>query len=484
MHQTQKKHPMTSSNFGGEPLTQPQMNTTCSPGLQKEKSPAYIHAESNKRLNFDSDEPESQSESEEELHESGGVDSGVKRTKFRRRSIVKNWPEHVKFDEEEEVVAFDIDGTRHLVKGSVQPRDVWNDAPRFRYFAQFNEFNQPLHKGGSILAHFLLPDGKEMRNAILKRIGKAWKNHRYALKKDYFDSVEKTREQNYASILDGITTQNWSFLVDYWLSSDAKKMSELGKASRASQVLVRKSGAKSFANRRAILKKQKGDFSELEFFKSVYSEGDGSFKEGTTSRQFVEDAIKKVQESLDKSSSCIPKVDIENEVFNQLMYQGEIPKRPLNYGFGVKQSDIFGVEGHLRKEGSYYVNNSDMEVEKLKVALLDMKKQNEDLAKQNQILNTKFDAVGSMMAQVLKATRSGNVSSEVIDNAIQLLDSQLLDLLHLFTYSDVLDGTSIIEDSFEYVDAPIVRIAGVDVPMPYAPFFSSTSLQDCYFRWF
>ncbi|XP_021776447.1 uncharacterized protein LOC110740279 isoform X1 [Chenopodium quinoa] len=138
-----------------------------------------------------------------------------------------------------------------------------------------------------VRAHFLLPEGKEMRNAILKRIGKTWKNHRYALKKDYFDPVEKTREQNYASIPDGITTQNWSFLVDYWLSSDAKKMSELGKAARASQVLVRKSGAKSFANRRAILKKQKGDFSELEFFKSVYSEGDGSFKEGTTSRQFV-----------------------------------------------------------------------------------------------------------------------------------------------------------------------------------------------------
>ncbi|XP_021719131.1 uncharacterized protein LOC110686844 isoform X1 [Chenopodium quinoa] len=256
------------------------MNTTCTPGLQKENSPAYIHAESNKRLNFDSDEPESQSESEEELHDSGGVDSGVKRTKFRRRSIVKNWPEHVKFDEEEEVVAFDVDGTRHLVKGSVQPRDVWNDAPGFRYFIQFNEFNQPLHKGGSILvsflgdiakreefcpvgilnwdklssnmrgnivnlvrAHFLLPEGKEMRNAILKRIGKAWKNHRYALKKDYFDPAEKTREQNYASIPDGITTQNWSFLVDYWLSSDAKKMSELGKAARASQVLVRKSSA-------------------------------------------------------------------------------------------------------------------------------------------------------------------------------------------------------------------------------------------------
>uniref|UniRef100_A0A803N646 Uncharacterized protein n=1 Tax=Chenopodium quinoa TaxID=63459 RepID=A0A803N646_CHEQI len=299
------------------------MNTTCSVGLQKEKSHAYIHAESNKRLNFNSDEPESQSESEKELTES------------------------------------DVDGTRHLVKGSVQPRDVWNNAPGFRYFVQFNEFNQPLHKGGSILVSFL--------GDIAKR--------------EEFCPV--------------------GILIWHKLSSNMRgnivnlvqKMSELGKAARASQVLVRKSGAKSFANRRAIL----------------------------------EDAIKKVQESLDYSSSSIPKVDIENEVFNQLMYQGEIPKRPLNYGFGVMQSDIFGVEGHLRKEGSYYVNNSDMEVEKLKVALLDMKKQNEDVDEQNQILKTKFDAVGSMMAQVWKATRSGNVSSEVIDNAIQLLDSQVVD---------------------------------------------------------
>uniref|UniRef100_A0A803N3I5 DUF4218 domain-containing protein n=1 Tax=Chenopodium quinoa TaxID=63459 RepID=A0A803N3I5_CHEQI len=333
------KQPFTGAKTGALPVGATQQPIV-SP-LTGAKSHAYIHAESNIRSNYDSDEPESQLESEEELTESGGMDSGVKRTKLRRRSIVKNWPEHVKFDEEEEVVAFDVDGKRHLVKGSVQPRDVWNDAPGFRYFVQFNEFNQPLHKGGSILvsflgdiakreefcpvgilnwhklssnmrgnivnlvrAHFLLPKGKEMKNAILKRIGKAWKNHRYALKKDYFNPVEKTREQNFASIPDGITTQNWSFLFDYWLPSDAK-----------------------------------------------------------------EDAIKNVQESLDNSSSSIPKIDIEIEVFNQLMYQGEIPKRPLNYGFGVKQSYIFGVEGHLRKEGSNYVNNSDMEVEKLKVAI-------------------------------------------------------------------------------------------------------------------
>ncbi|KAL2899788.1 hypothetical protein RDABS01_024870 [Bienertia sinuspersici] len=38
--------------------------------------------------------------------------------------------EHVKFDEKEEAIAFgkhDVDGKCHLVRGPVQPRDVWND---------------------------------------------------------------------------------------------------------------------------------------------------------------------------------------------------------------------------------------------------------------------------------------------------------------------------------------------------------------------
>lgn len=28
---------------------------------------------------------------------------------------------------------------------------------------------------------------------------------------------------------------------------------------------------------------------------------------------------------------------------------------------------------------------------------------------------------------------------------------------------------SVVEESFEYLDAPVERIAGADVPMPYAP---------------
>lgn len=48
----------------------------------------------------------------------------------------------------------DANGNRHLVKGPVQPRDVWIDND-LRYFVVFNAFNQPLGKGGSILVSFL-----------------------------------------------------------------------------------------------------------------------------------------------------------------------------------------------------------------------------------------------------------------------------------------------------------------------------------------
>ncbi|KAL2898182.1 Succinate dehydrogenase flavoprotein subunit [Bienertia sinuspersici] len=80
------------------------------------------------------------------------------------------------------------------------------------------------------------------------------------------------------------------------------------------------------------------------------------------------DANNKVKEYL-ASSSSKSRVDIKNEVFNDLMYNGEVPKHPLNYGFGVKQSDIFGVQGLLRKEGSSYVNHSAVEMESLKVEI-------------------------------------------------------------------------------------------------------------------
>ncbi|KAL2932477.1 Thymidylate kinase [Bienertia sinuspersici] len=283
----------------------------------------------------------------------------------------------------------DLDGKRHLVKGPVQPRDVWNDRG-LRYHVQFNDFNQPLRKGGSILVsflgdvakreafcpigkHFVIPDGELLDKAIVKHTSKYWKNYRYFLRENYFDPMTRTDDQNYDNRPDGVSKQNWTNLVDYWYLPE-----------------------------------------------------------------FREDANNKVKECL-ASSSSKSRVDIENEVFNDLMYNGEVPKRPLNYGFGVKQSDIFGVQGLLRKEGSSYVNHSAVELENLKVAFSDVKKQNEDLQQKKQALESKFDdttqfvkVIASHLAQVLKEVRNGNVSSHLLDgaeSAIKLIDSQFWSVL-------------------------------------------------------
>ncbi|KAL2942332.1 Uncharacterized protein RDABS01_030682 [Bienertia sinuspersici] len=100
-----------------------------------EQSPSSIHALSESRLQRDLEDSSSESE---DFNQGGGRDMA----------------EHVKFDEKEEAIAFDVDGKHHLVKGPVQPRDVWNDRG-LRYFVQFNEVNQPVRKGGCILVSFL-----------------------------------------------------------------------------------------------------------------------------------------------------------------------------------------------------------------------------------------------------------------------------------------------------------------------------------------
>ena len=38
----------------------------------------------------------------------------------------------------------------------------------------------------------------------------------------------------------------------------------------------------------------------------------------------------------------------------------------------------------------------------------------------------------------------------------------------MLMYSHASNSTSVNEDSFDYLDAPIERITGADVPMPYA----------------
>ncbi|CAO2823406.1 unnamed protein product [Amaranthus hypochondriacus] len=254
--------------------------------------------------------------------------------------------------------------------------------------------------------HFLLPEGAAYDSAILKRVGKVWRQHRYSLKRNNFDQT-LSKDDNYAKCPIGIKRLTWEALVDYWLSSDGLKYSKIGKQARVSHAHSHTSGATSFANRRAVFEKSKESISELKFYETVYTKKDGSFKEGTISGHFMEKAKAKVDEQLASSSKS--QVEIENSVFNDLMYGEKTPKRPLNYGFGVKQSDVFGPQSLVSRERHEEANNLNVEMESLRA--------------ENRAILASFKSVTSGFAEVLKAIRNGNVSSQILDLAESTLNA-------------------------------------------------------------
>ncbi|KAL2904670.1 hypothetical protein RDABS01_003380 [Bienertia sinuspersici] len=76
----------------------------------------------------------------------------------------------------------------------------------------------------------------------------------------------------------------------------------------------------------------------------------GSFLSSTDTNDFVDDVNAKV-EQLRLKYPTKSQLELENEAFEEIMYQDEIPDRPVGYELGVKKGDIYGVPGVLRKEG-------------------------------------------------------------------------------------------------------------------------------------
>ena len=58
------------------------------------------------------------------------------------------------------------------------------------------------------------------------------------------------------------------------------------------------------------------------------------------------------------SSPLKTQVEIESEVFDELMYEEDNPKRPVGFRFNVDQSDMFDVNGVLRKRGYTFPDNN------------------------------------------------------------------------------------------------------------------------------
>ncbi|KAJ8424751.1 hypothetical protein Cgig2_003010 [Carnegiea gigantea] len=300
----------------------------------------------------------------------------------------------------------DDQGNKEVINGLILPRDVMNYKQGVRFCMAFNNYNQPIRKGGYIFVRFLgyiasdvqskfvYPADKCFDKRILKHVAKHFKQYKQGLKKDYFKPEQKTKEDMYELVPKGHSRDGWMRLVDYWCSKEHETLAEIGRDARASQTHCHTTGSTSYAEKRADFVETHGrEPTHLEFFKETHSKDGGSFVANTATESFLNEASVTVQERLLSSSPSKAQVEIENEVFDELMYEEENPKRSIGFGFNVDQSDVFGVNSILRKRGYIFPNNN-----------MELKRVKEELASQN-----------AMFLLILKAVRNGKIIDEFLD---------------------------------------------------------------------
>ncbi|KAL2935328.1 SPBc2 prophage-derived uncharacterized protein YopZ [Bienertia sinuspersici] len=301
---------------------------------------------------------------------------------------IDGWPTDVEYDAKEEVLTVDASGKLQSVSGSIQPIDILSNNG-VKYYVEFNEFHQPIRKGGHILVRFLgyiakmahyCPIGaitwhdmeKNLKVQIVNKMREHFiipndeMHYKHELKKKFFQPDKKTHEQHYDLVPSGHSRSDWIKLVDHWFSPKGHKLSQIGKEAR--------------------------------------------------SLQCQDDAKAKV-ESLKLANSSCSSVDVEDEAFHDLMNGGDIPERPQGFGFGVKKSDVYGVRGLLRKEGSKKVKTRcidfDVNVKKNEV----LEKENRELSRKNDEYTKTLKAVVTQFSQILDVVHNGKASVQLIDAA-------------------------------------------------------------------
>ncbi|KAL8138112.1 hypothetical protein V2J09_004113 [Rumex salicifolius] len=242
----------------------------------------------------------------------------------KSKNLVLNWPDRLDFDEKEEVLTIDFEGKHMLLTGRVLPQDIDNLEVGIRCVVHFNEFDQPIRKGGSILAKYLgslaknksfcpigekswhvidkqykakiiqvvrskfvIPVGETFNRAILIRVSKHWRQYKHSLKKIKFDPKTRTKEEIFDDVPHGQTRDSWIHLVEYWYSQESQKLSMYGKKARASKSHVHTTGCTSYANKRADFVESNGrQPSHIEFFRMTHTH-EGRSDDNAISSKFL-----------------------------------------------------------------------------------------------------------------------------------------------------------------------------------------------------
>ncbi|KAJ8432986.1 hypothetical protein Cgig2_029436 [Carnegiea gigantea] len=241
---------------------------------------------------------------------------------------------------------------------------------------------------------FIYPADKAFDKRVVKHVAKHFKQYKHGLKKEYFKPEEKMKEDMYDIVPKGHSRDGWTRLVDYWCSTQHETLAEIGKDTQALQTYCHTTGSTSYAEKRADFVETHGrEPTHLEFFKETHSKEGGGSVANTTTEGFLNEASTKVQERLLSASPSKTQVEIENEVFHELMYEKENPKQSISLGFNVDRSDVFGINSVLRKRG-YVYPDKNMELRRVK----------EELASQK-----------AMFLLMLKAVCNRKITNEFLD---------------------------------------------------------------------
>ncbi|KAK9714547.1 hypothetical protein RND81_06G102200, partial [Saponaria officinalis] len=166
----------------------------------------------------------------------------------------------------------------------------------------------------------------------------------------------------------------------------------------------------------------------LEIFERTHKKKDRTYVKDTQTENFL------VNTSYITCFSLLPstskhRLQIEDEVFKKLMYGEEAPKRPLGYGYGVKQSDVSGVREILRKDGFGCGEDNTLAFEQLKKALVDVTNENKELVKKLEDLQTKYEEgnllsqkMTTQFGQILDIFSTGKAPTEFLNVAKSVLN--------------------------------------------------------------
>ncbi|KAJ8441165.1 hypothetical protein Cgig2_024894 [Carnegiea gigantea] len=329
---------------------------------QKTGSPSQASRESPSNGNKEDLARSSPSQSiDKEKGHVGGKQKKISMSKSTRSSRL-SWKDNIQFDAKEEVLTIakflyifwptnqnwfwkmfsnNDQGNEEVINRSILHRDVMNYKQAVRFCVAFNNYNQPIRKGGYIFVRFL---GYIARLERFCPIGTS--------------SWHKLNKTYKAGIVEMVRVRLWLKLVE---------MHELRKRVVIQLVLL------------VTLK------SELTFLLIIFIL--------ISLKLWWNEASAKVQERLLSSSPSKTQVEIENELFDELMYEEENPKRPIDFGFNVDRSDVFGVNSILRKRGYIFPDNN-----------MELKRVKEKLASQK-----------AMFLLMLKAVHNGKITDEFLD---------------------------------------------------------------------